>query len=124
MRSNKMEGGGRRAFVGFFGLNRSSRWTAPSVRRNILQPLTSGGFEPFLAGHFNNPSEINHDPSGERGIAVRRNASKDFGLNLQWVEAQSDDNIAELLDAALAATLSRLRRSHRRRSAQHPAPDA
>ncbi len=97
-----MDGRRHRAFVGFFGLNRSSRWTAPSIRRNILAPLAAAGFDRFVAGHFNQPPVISDVTSGEHGIRLQRNPSVDFGLDLQWTEPQSEKNISGLLEPAMA----------------------
>lgn len=91
-----------RCFVGFFGLNRSLRWTAPSVRRNILDPLRAIGFDPVLAAHFNQPAVINHPSSNEQRVRVRRDLKMSLPFDLQWIEPQRDANIAELVEAVLA----------------------
>lgn len=91
-----------RCFVGFFGLNRSLRWTAPSIRRNILAPLRAAGFAPVLAAHFNQPAVINHPASNERAVKVRRDLRMSLPFDLQWIEPQQDANIAELVEPVFA----------------------
>jgi hypothetical protein len=93
---------GGRCFVGFFGLNRSLRWTAPSIRRNILAPLRAAGFTPVLAAHFNRPAVINHPSSNEQAVKVRQDQRMSLPFDLQWIEPQQDANIAELVEPVLA----------------------
>jgi hypothetical protein len=92
----------KRCFVGLFGLNRSLRWTAPSIRRNILGPLRSAGYDCFVAAHFNQPDVIHHPASGERRVKLRRRAINNLDIDLQWIEPQSEKNVAELADVALS----------------------
>lgn len=92
----------KQCFVGFFGLNRSLRWTAPSIRRNVIDPLREAGHDCFVAAHFNQPTIIHHPQSGERRVKLRRRAIKTLDIDLQWIEPQSEENIAELLDAAMS----------------------
>lgn len=91
----------RRAFVGFFGLNRSARWTAPSIHRNLLGPLRDAGFELFLAGHFNQPGVIDNARSNERGVTLNDDVTP-LRLDVVSREPQTEANIADLLPAALS----------------------
>jgi hypothetical protein len=91
-----------RCFIGFFGLNRSLRWTAPSIRRNVIDPLRHAGFDCFVAAHFNQPAVIHHPASGERRVKLRRRAIKMLDIDLQWIEPQSEESVAELLDTAMS----------------------
>lgn len=92
----------KQCFIGFYGLNRSLRWTAPSIRKNILEPLRREGFDCFLAGHFNQPRVIHHPGSRERNVKVRYKPGKHLNLDLSWVEPQSDAVMADLIEVALS----------------------
>ena len=90
-------------FVGFYGLDRSLRWTSRSIRRNVLQPLSRAGFNCVLAGHFNRPEVIHHPASGERGVKVRHRPAKHLDLDLVWTEPQSESTARDLVDIVLSA---------------------
>lgn len=100
--SRELRPAAKRCFIGFFGLNRSLRWTAPSIRRNVIDPMRDAGFDCFVAAHFNQPAMIHHPASGERRVKLRRRAIKNLEIDLQWIERQSEENVAELLDVAMS----------------------
>jgi hypothetical protein len=89
-------------FIGFYGLDRSLRWTAPSIRKNILAPLKREGFRCLIAGHFNRPDIIDHPASGERGVVVRHPPTRYLDFDMLWIEPQSVAQASPLINAALS----------------------
>lgn len=90
-----------RAFVGFFGVNRSARWTLRSIDQNVLQPMRDAGYELFVACHFNHPAVIENIPSSARGIRLHRDVSL-LAPDIVWNEPQREANIANILPIALS----------------------
>lgn len=99
--SSPRRGVGGRCFIGFYGLDRSLRWTAPSIRKNIVKPLEREGFDCLLAGHFNRPEIIDAPASGERRVKPGRPAQR-LDLELNWTEPQDDAVVRNLIDIALS----------------------
>jgi SAM-dependent methyltransferase len=89
------------ALVGFFGLNRSERWTLASIKSNIFEPLKAYGFEQIRVAHFNAPEVIHSPRSGEHSIPHVNVSANNFGLELSWVEPQSEENLSEYLSIVL-----------------------
>ena len=87
-----------RGFVGFFGLTRSLRWTAQSIRAQFYEPLAAAGITTLRAGHFNVPSVITNPRSGEAAIVPDRNECALLDLELCWVEPQEDTAVATELE--------------------------
>jgi SAM-dependent methyltransferase len=97
-------GGGpqkRRGFVGFFGLNRSLRWTYQSIERNIIGRLAAAGIEPVIAAHFNCPETFYSPRSGEAHIPFNLEGLDKLAAELMWLERQRDDNILNDLPLVL-----------------------
>lgn len=90
-----------RCFVGFFGLNRSLRWTHDSIKRNIVGPLATFGIKPVVAAHFNCPPTIHSPRSGEFHIPFHMMGVEELDPELVWLEPQSDSNIAADLPLVL-----------------------
>lgn len=76
-------------FVGFFGIDRSMRWTERSLRRNILDPLRAAGISPRVAAHFNTAATINKSHGGENNVKLGRPRLDRLPLELVWLEEQS-----------------------------------
>ncbi len=55
-------------FLGFFGITRSLRHTAPGIDRNIIAPLRQAGLAPRCFGHFHMPEVIDNPRSGEFAV--------------------------------------------------------
>jgi hypothetical protein len=89
-----------RCLIGFFGLTRSLRHTADSIRVAFYGPLRELGVPIIRAGHFNLPATIDNPRSGEFGIAPDRSESALLELDLCWIEAQDDRSISSELAAA------------------------
>ncbi|MBS0638756.1 MAG: hypothetical protein JSS43_02720 [Proteobacteria bacterium] len=83
-----------RCLIGFFGLTRSLPLTAGAIGWAFLDPLRAAGFEVRAAGHFNLPETISNRRSGEDGIVPDRAEAALLGLDVSWVEPQTDDAIA------------------------------
>jgi hypothetical protein len=83
-----------RCYIGFFGLTRSLRYTADSIRIGFFEPLQESGFTILRAGHFNLPETITNPRSGEFAVAPDRSESALLGLDLCWVEPQQHSAIA------------------------------
>ena len=68
--------------VGFFGLNRSLKWTSSSISSNILGPLRAGGHDLAQMAIVNPRSQ-------EIGVKIRsRECLEELLLDVVWVEAQ------------------------------------
>ena len=91
----------RRSFVGFFGLNRSLRWTRDSIERNVLGPLAEAGLEPVIATHFNCPPTIHSPRSGEFHVPFHMMGVEELYPELVWLEPQRDSNVAGELPLVL-----------------------
>ena len=91
-----------RCLIGFFGITRSLRHTAGSIRAAIVDPLRQAGFTTPLVGHFNLPERLSNPRSGEFEVAPDRAESALLGLDLCWVEPQSDSTISAELAVARA----------------------
>ncbi len=91
-----------RVVVGYFGLTRSLRFTAPAIRGNILAPLRQHGFDILQVGHFNLPERIDNPRSGEAGIVPDRGEAALLDLDLCWIEPQRDGAIAREYELASA----------------------
>src|SRR6266702_2425220 len=63
--------GGNECCVGFFGLNRSARKTAPSIALNIYEPLERAELNVTAVAHFNRPDRIHSPRSGENAVVAR-----------------------------------------------------
>lgn len=99
----------KQCFVGFFGLNRSLKWTYPSIHAHVLEPLREAGFDLHLAGHFNCPDTIVNPWSRENGIPLDMSQVHRLGLQMQWQEHQDDASIETLLPHVLAVPYRGLR---------------
>lgn len=93
----------RKCFVGFFGLNRSLRWTYDSIEKNIIGPLAASGIKPVIAAHFNCPQSFHSPRSGEFNIPFNIAGLEKLDLELSWLEPQSDSNILADLPLVLRA---------------------
>ncbi|WP_428489728.1 hypothetical protein [Rhodopila sp.] len=89
-----------RCLIGFFGITRSLRHTAGSIQGNFVDPLRLADFTTKLVGHFNLPQRLNNPRSGEFEVAPDRAESALLGLDLCWVEPQSDSTISAELAVA------------------------
>ncbi|HEY0185693.1 MAG TPA: hypothetical protein VGC09_23060 [Rhodopila sp.] len=89
-----------RCFIGFFGITRSLRHTAASIRSGFYEPLRQAGVTTARVGHFNLPQVISNPRSGEMDIVPDRAESTLLDLDLCWVEPQSDTAIAAEFDVA------------------------
>ncbi|MBV8456756.1 MAG: hypothetical protein JO122_09110 [Acetobacteraceae bacterium] len=91
-----------RCFVGFYGLTRSLRYTAPSIHCCIYEPLRQAGIETIRAGHFNLPAAITNPRSGEFNLKPNRAEVALLDLDLCWIEPQDDAVIQVELEVAEA----------------------
>ena len=89
-----------RCLIGFFGITRSLRHTADSIRAGFVDPLRHAGFTTPLVGHFNLPERLSNPRSGEVDVAPDRVESALLRLDLCWVEPQSDSTISAELAVA------------------------
>ena len=94
-----------RCFVGFFGLNRSLRWTGDSIRRNVIAPLAGAGFELTCVAHFNRPDFIYSPRAGEHMVPSTMDGVDTMNLRECWVEPQSEESVADLLPLVLRMPL-------------------
>lgn len=88
---SRSRSGGKEAnltcFVGFFGLDRSLRWTGPSIEQNVLSPLRDFGFHLRTAAHFNFPREIENSRTQEKTVTSQKRSSS-FPFEICWIEPQ------------------------------------
>jgi hypothetical protein len=91
-----------RCFVGFFGLTRSVKQTAESIRTSFYAPLAAAGIKARRVGHFNLPEVIDNPRSDESAIIPDRNESMLLDLELSWIEPQDDLVIATELEVGRA----------------------
>lgn len=91
----------RKCFVGFFGINRSLRWTHESIKNNIISPLTASGIKPVIAAHFNRPEYFHSPRSSEFNIPFNTAGLEMLDLELLWLEPQVDNNILPELPLVL-----------------------
>jgi hypothetical protein len=91
-----------RCFVGFFGLTRSVKQTAESIRGGFYAPLAAAGITARRAGHFNLPEAIDNPRSDESAVIPDRNESALLDLELCWVEPQDDLAIATQVEMGRA----------------------
>ena len=89
-----------RCLIGFFGVTRSLRHTAGSIEAGVFEPLRQAGITTVRVGHFNLPARLSNPRSGELDVVPDRAESGLLGLDLCWVEAQSDGAIAAELAVA------------------------
>jgi len=88
-----------RCLIGFFGLTRSLRRTAESIRVGFYEPLREFGIPVIRVGHFNLPAKIDNPRSSEFDITPDRNESALLELDLCWVEPQDSRSVANELAA-------------------------
>jgi len=91
-----------RCFVGFFGLNRSLKWTFPSIQAQVLRPLYDSGLDLSLAGHFNCPEVITNVRSRENGVPLDMSSVHQLDLQMVWQEGQTVDSIDTVLPHAMS----------------------
>lgn len=84
-----------RIFVGLFGLNRSLKWTRPSIERNILAPLAAAPVDVVTAAHFNMPPVIDNLRTREKGVRHRNLGWAKLPLNAVLLEGQSPDALPD-----------------------------
>lgn len=89
-----------RCLIGFFGITRSLRHTAGSIRACFDEPLRAAGITTLRAGHFNLPAMIDNPRSGERQVASDPADSALLDLDLCSVEPQLETSIAPFFTAA------------------------
>jgi SAM-dependent methyltransferase len=94
-----------RCFVGFFGINRSLRWTFDSIRQSIFEPLDAFGCETVRAAHFNCPDVVHSPRSGEFNIPLDMSGIEQLGLQTCWPEPQLAENISRYLPIVLDTSL-------------------
>jgi hypothetical protein len=82
-----------RCLVGFYGLNRSLRWTAKSIRKNILQPLFEAGAEVRCIAHFNEPRKIHNEHSSEFNLPTTRRGIGQLPLDALLIEEQNESQL-------------------------------
>lgn len=97
----RLDAGGNECCVGFFGLNRSLRKTAPSIALNIYEPLKRAELRVTAIAHFNRPDRIHSPRSGEHAVVATNAGADQLGCELIWSEAQDQENIRGLLDLVL-----------------------
>jgi hypothetical protein len=83
-----------RCYIGFFGLTRSLRYTAESIKLGFYEPLRNCGFTTLRAGHFNLPDAITNSRSGEFSLVPDRSECTLLDLDLCWIEPQQTSAIA------------------------------
>ena len=89
-----------RVLVGFYGLNRSLRWTAASINKNVIAALRRGDVEVTCAAHFNEPGVIHDERSGELGIVIDRTGISRLPLDALIIEKQEEARLpASVLQA-------------------------
>lgn len=88
--------------LGFFGLTRSLRRTAGSIRTQIVDPLHEAGFGLRRAGHFNLPGHITNPRSGELGIVPDRTEAALLDLDACLIEKQDDRAVEDSWQLACA----------------------
>jgi len=91
-----------RCLIGFFGLTRSLPHTEAAIRWAFLDPLRQAGIPVLTAGHFNLPETIVNPRSGEDGIVPDRAEAALLGLDVTWVEPQTDASIEAEMTAIRA----------------------
>jgi hypothetical protein len=89
-----------RCLIGFFGITRSLRHTAASIQAGLFEPLRQAGITTLRVGHFNLPERLSNPRSGEFDVVLDRGESALLGLDLCWVEPQSDGAISAELAVA------------------------
>jgi hypothetical protein len=82
-----------RTLVGFYGLNRSLRWTAASINKNVIAPLRGANVDVRCAAHFNEPGLIHDERSGELGIAIDRTGIGLLPLDALTLEKQEEGRL-------------------------------
>lgn len=87
--------------VGYFGLNRSLRRTAPSIALNIYQVFRRLGLPVTVIAHFNRPQRIHSPRSGENNVAATNSSVEQLGCELVWSEPQDEAKIQQLLDLVM-----------------------
>jgi hypothetical protein len=90
--------------VGFYGLNRSLRWTGESIRRNVLESLARR-FNVTRVAHFNKPDLIHSPRSGELMVPSTMDGIEHLELHRCEVEKQTDDGISHVLPIILNTPL-------------------
>lgn len=89
-----------RVLVGLYGLNRSLRWTAVSINKNVIASLRHANVEVTCAAHFNEPGLIHDERSGELGIAIDRTGIGRLPLDALMLEKQEEGRLpATVLEA-------------------------
>ena len=83
-----------RCTLGFFGLNRSLRYTSSSIQYNIYRPLREAGLTITRIGHFNTPAIIHSPRSGEWNLSPPDHDLNALELDYLWNEPQHDETIA------------------------------
>jgi SAM-dependent methyltransferase len=87
--------------VGFFGVNRSLRWTHRGIQQCIYDPIEAFGCQVTRVAHFNRPELIHSPRSGEFNVPLARGSLERLKLDLCSEEPQSEDNIAGVLPVVL-----------------------
>lgn len=82
-----------RYLVCFYGLNRSLRWTAKGIRKNLLDPLLETGANVRCVAHFNEPATINAEHSNEFNMPVTRHGVDRLPLDYCLFEEQSETRL-------------------------------
>jgi hypothetical protein len=82
-----------RCLVSFYGLNRSLRWTAASIRKKILKPLREADTNLRCVAHFNEPATIHSDHSAEFNLPVTRRGLASLPLDAILFENQHQDRL-------------------------------
>lgn len=88
-----------RVHLGFFGITRSLRYTAGSIRDQVVQPARDAGLQPVLYGHFHLPEVISNARSGEAGIVPDPGEAALLGLDRCLIEPQRPALVADSLAA-------------------------
>lgn len=82
-----------RCLVGFYGLNRSLRWTAGSIVKKILAPLSAANVQLRCIAHFNEPTMIHSEHSEEFDLPVTRLGLRRLPLDAYVLERQEESRL-------------------------------
>lgn len=92
-----------RLSVGFFGITRSLRHTAPDIHAKILAPLQASGLSHRIYGHFHQPKMINNPRTGEFGLRADPGERALLPFDRLSTDPQDDSLIAPWLSLATAS---------------------
>lgn len=90
-----------RCLVGLYGLNRSLRWTAGSILKNIVEPLRLAGADILFAAHLNEPGRVQDARTGEAGIPITRRGVDRLNLDALMFEKQEESRLPRSLLAVV-----------------------